>query len=127
MKQALAVVAGYVLWSMLWLGLNQALLMLGILSPSSTEPLSSSTPLLVLLIGSALLSLVSGYVAARIAGPAWALCAIVLGVLLLLTGIFVEIKVWYRIPLWYHLSFLVLLIPMTFLGARMQARAVRLA
>ncbi|MGE5727052.1 MAG: hypothetical protein ACM34L_00520 [Gemmatimonas sp.] len=127
MKQALAVVAGYVLWSMLWLGLNQVLLILGVLTPSTTEPLTSATPLLLLLIGSVLLSLVSGYVAARIAGSAWALCVIVLGVMLLLTGIFVEIKVWYRIPLWYHVSFLVLLIPMTFLGARMRARSVSLA
>ncbi|HMA00980.1 MAG TPA: hypothetical protein VKP02_01340 [Gemmatimonadaceae bacterium] len=127
MKQALAVVAGYVLWSMLWLGLNQVLLILGVLTPSTTEPLTSATPLLLLLIGSVLLSLVSGYVAARIAGSAWALCVIVLGVMLLLTGIFVEIQVWYRIPLWYHVSFLVLLIPMTFLGARMRARSVSLA
>ena len=127
MKKALAVVAGYVLWSMLWLGLNQALLILGILTPSSTEPLTSAKPLMLLLIGSVLLSLVSGYVTARIAESAWALAAIVLGVLLLLTGIFVEIKVWYRIPPWYHLSFLVLLIPMTFLGARMRARSVSLA
>jgi hypothetical protein len=127
MKQALAVVAGYVLWSILWLGLNQALLILGILTPSSTEPLTSAKPLFLLLIGSVLLSLVSGYVAARIAGSAWALCAIVLGVLLLLTGIFVEIKVWYRIPLWYHVSFLVLLIPMTFVGARRRAPSVSIA
>lgn len=127
MKQALAVVAGYVLWSMLWLGLNQVLLILGVLTPSTTEPLTSATPLLLLLVGSVLLSLVSGYVAARIAGSAWALCVIVLGVMLLLTGIFVEIQVWYRIPLWYHVSFLVLLIPMTFLGARMRARSVSVA
>jgi len=127
MKQVLAVVTGYVLWSILWLGLNQALLLLGVLTPSSTEPLTSSKPLLVLLIGSVLLSLASGYVTARIAASAWAPCAIVLGVLLLLTGIYVEIQLWYRIPLWYHVSFLALLIPMTFLGARMRAPSVILA
>jgi len=127
MRQALAVIAGYVLWSILWLGLNQSLLMLGILTPSSTEPLTSAKPLLLLLVGSVLWSLASGYVTARIAGSAWAPCAITLGVLLLLTGVFVEIQVWYRVPLWYHLSFLVLLVPMTLLGARMRARSVSLA
>lgn len=127
MKQALAVVAGYVLWSLLWLGLNQALLTLGILPASSTEPFTSAKPLLLMLAGSVLISLVSGYVAARIVGPAWAPSVIVLGVLLLLTGIFVQLKLWYLIPVWYHVSFLGLLIPMTFFGARLRARSVSLA
>jgi hypothetical protein len=122
MKQILGVVAGFVLWSVLWLSLNQLLLMLGIMSPNVTEPLTNAKPLLLLLAGSVLISLVSGYVTARISGVAWALPAAALGVLLLATGVFVQLKLWYLIPLWYHLSFLLLLIPVTFLGARMRAR-----
>ncbi len=121
MKQILGVVIGFILWSVLWLSLNQLLLALGIMSPTVTEPLTNSTPLLVLLVGSVLISLTSGYVTARIAGLAWALPAVALGVLLLATGVFVQLKLWYLIPLWYHLAFLLLLIPMTLLGARVGA------
>jgi hypothetical protein len=127
MKQVLGVVAGFVLWSILWLSLNQLLLVLGLMTPPTTEPIADAKPLLMLIVGSALISLLSGYVAARIAGAAWGLAAAVLGVLLLLTGIFVQIKLWYLIPLWYHLTFLLLLVPMTFLGARARARSVSIA
>jgi hypothetical protein len=121
MKQALGVAIGYILWSILWLALNQLLLMLGLLtSPTAAHPLASATQLLILLVGSALISLLSGYVAARISGVAWVPAAIVLGMLLLLTGIFVQMKLWHLIPLWYHVTFLALLIPMTFLGARLR-------
>jgi hypothetical protein len=123
MKQVLGVVAGFILWSALWLSLNQLLLLLGVMSPHVTEPLADAKPLLLLLVGSVLISLISGYVTARIAGAPWALPAVALGVLLLATGVFVQLKLWYVIPLWYHLSFLLLLIPMTLLGARLRARS----
>ena len=78
MKQVLAVVAGFILWSVLWLSLNQLLLVLGIMSPAVTEPVTDAKPLLVLLVGSVLISLVSGYVTARIAGFPWALPVVAL-------------------------------------------------
>jgi hypothetical protein len=125
MKQVLGVLTGFILWSVLWLGLNQVLLTLGLISPTVTEPVTDSKPLLLLLVGSVLISLVAGYVTARIAGFPWALAVAALGVLLLATGIFFQIKMWYVIPLWYHVTFLVLLIPMTFAGARMRAPVPR--
>jgi hypothetical protein len=118
MKQLLGVVAGFILWSVLWLGFNQVLLMLGLISSTVTEPVTDPKPLLLLIVGSMLISLVTGYVTARIAGFPWGLAIAALGVLLLATGIFFQVKMWYVIPLWYHLTFLVLLIPMTFAGAR---------
>jgi hypothetical protein len=122
MKQVFAVATGFILWSMLWLGLNQLLLLLGVMSPTSTQPITDAKPLLVLLVGSVLISLLSGYVTSRISGLQWALPAAALGLLLLATGVFVQLKLWYLIPLWYHLIFLVLLMPMTVLGARVRAR-----
>jgi hypothetical protein len=119
MKQILGVVAGFILWSVLWLGCNQALLMLGLLSPMTAQPVTDPKPLLLLLVASVLISLVTGYVTARIVG--FPLPVAVLGALLLVTGIFFQVKVWYLMPLWYHLTFLLLLIPMTFVGARMRA------
>jgi hypothetical protein len=121
MRQVLGVVTGFVLWSILWLSLNQVLLMLGVLSPPTAQPLTNAKPLLLLLAGSAIISVASGYATAAIAGARWATPVLALGVLLLLTGIFVETRLWHVIPLWYHITFLGLLIPMSFLGGRMQA------
>jgi hypothetical protein len=127
MKQVFAVATGFILWSVLWLGLNQLLLVLGVMSPTNTQPLTDAKPLVLLLVGSVLISLLSGYVTSRISGLQWALPAGALGVLLLATGVFVQLKLWYLIPLWYHLIFLLLLMPMTILGARLRARSVSVA
>lgn len=48
--------------------------------------------------------------------------AIVTSVLLLLTGIGVQASVWTQMPVWYHLSFLVLVAPVTLAGARLARR-----
>jgi hypothetical protein len=127
MKQIFAVAAGFILWSVLWLALNQLLLVAGIMSPTGTQPLTNATPLVLLLVGSVLISLLSGYVTGRISGLAWTIPAAALGLLLLATGVFVQLKLWYSIPLWYHLIFLLLLMPMTVLGARLRARSQKLA
>jgi hypothetical protein len=119
MKRALAVVVGFVVWSALWLGYNQMLLTLKVTSPSMTEPMADPKPLLLLLVGSVVISLAAGYVTARLAGSPSMPAVAALGVLLLATGIFFQSQMWHVIPLWYHLTFLVLLIPMTFVGARM--------
>jgi hypothetical protein len=41
----------------------------------------------------------------------------VLGVVLAGVGAFVQSRVWKLMPLWYHLSFLLLLVPVTLAGA----------
>jgi hypothetical protein len=127
MKQVFAVATGFILWSVLWLGLNQLLLVLGVMPATTSQPIADPKPLVLLLVGSVLISLLSGYVTSRISGMEWALPAGALGVVLLATGVFVQLKLWYLIPLWYHLLFLLLLMPMTILGARMRARSASLA
>lgn len=123
MKQALGVAAGFVLWSLLWLCYNQLLLKLGVLPSTLTQAFSAPMPLLLLLGGSVVFSLVSGYVTATIAGVPFTMPALVLGILLLATGIFFQFKMWNLIPVWYNVIFLVLLIPMTLAGARMRSTA----
>ncbi|MDQ2767071.1 MAG: hypothetical protein M3Y30_07925 [Gemmatimonadota bacterium] len=124
MKQALGVVAGFVLWSVLWLCYNQLLLKVGVLPSTLSQSFSSPMPLLLLLGGSVVFSLVSGYVTARIAGVPFSMPALALGVLLLATGILFQLKMWSVIPVWYNVLFLLLLIPMTMAGARMHAPSV---
>src|SRR3954471_6115247 len=46
MKQALGVLVGFILWSALWLAVNQVLLMVGLLAPPTTRPLTDAMPLI---------------------------------------------------------------------------------
>jgi hypothetical protein len=119
MNRVLGVIAGFVLWSVLWLCFNFALHKLGLFSPDLTQPMTDPKPLIALLIGSVLISLVTGYVAAAIVGVPFTMPVLALGILLVAVGIFFQSQVWHQMPLWYHLSFLLLLIPMCFVGARL--------
>lgn len=120
MRPFLAVIVGFILWSVLWLCLNVGLHKFGLLPAALTQPMTDGAPLAALLIGSIVISIISGYIAAAIAGAPAAQAIAVLGVLLVLTGIYFQSRVWHLMPIWYHLSFLVLLIPMCFAGARLR-------
>ncbi len=61
---------------------------------------------------------------ARVARRAELRHALALGVVQLIIGILVQVQYWQVMPLWYHLSFLSLLLPGTVLGGRWRARQV---
>ena len=117
LKQLLAAFAGFVLWSVGWLSFNVALQKLALLPSDQTQRIQDVRALLALLLGSFTLSLVAGYVTAVISRTASNLPVVLLGLLLLAVGIFFQTQFWRVMPLWYHLSFLALLIPFCFLGA----------
>ena len=130
-RTILAVIVGFCVWSILWVGGNQLFM---ILSPdwyaaseqefmkaiANKEPFpADSTILLIHLVLSVIVSFISGYIAALVAGEnkrstLW------LGVVLLIVGILVEAAYWNYIPIWYHLLFLILLIPMTIAGGKLR-------
>lgn len=116
-KHIIAVVVGFILWSVCWLSYNFTLMKLDVLPADQSQPVLGMAPLLALLFGSVVISLVSGYVAARIAPAASSLPVLVLGLLLLAVGIVFQSQSWRLMPLWYHLSFMALLIPFCYLGA----------
>lgn len=120
LRQVLAVVAGFTLWSILWLAYNVVLVKLGVLPQDQTQPLQETGALLALLVGSIIASLLAGY-AAAVAGKAASLRPVAaLGLLLLAVGIFVQSQFWLLMPLWYHLLFLALLLPACIAGARLR-------
>ena len=110
----LSVIAGFATWTVLWLGINAGLRNL---FPAwyDTEKLGS-VPSLLALVVSALLSLLAGYITATIA-DAWR-PVIILAFIQVLVGTVVSLSYWTMLPLWYHISFLVLLFPLHLLGAR---------
>ena len=128
----LGVIAGFIIWSILWVGLDA---LLSAISPgwfgknfadfqnavSRNEPFTPPVSVSVYLIfQSVLCSIVAGFAAAAIAKENRK-STLALGILLLATSIFVEASHWNYFPIWYHILFLLLLIPMTVLGGRLKS------
>ena len=131
LRVILGIVVGFIVWSVLWVGSDQ---LLQNLSPAwygahqlafekamfnKTEFTPDNTILILRLVLSILFSIMSGFLAAVIAkGNRNA--PIGLGILLLAVGIFFQAMVWNYMPIWFHVVFLALLIPMTILGGRLK-------
>ena len=127
----LGILVGFIVWSILWLGSDQVLRSL---SPGwygahaarfetaefSNPPFVANTSILILdLFRSVIISLLSGFLAAVLAAESKK-TTLILGILLLAFGIFVQLSVWNFIPVWYHFIFLFLLIPVTMLGGKLK-------
>ena len=80
------------------------------------EPIMTPVPLLALLGLAVLCSLAGGYVCGAISLSQSTRAVTVLGVFLFATGCFVQSTVWHLMPLWYHVIFLGLVIPVTLVG-----------
>ena len=130
-RMVLAIAAGFIGWSILWVGSDQ---ILRSLSPDwygahqygletamfNTTPFPvDSTILAISIVRSIVISVMAGFLTAFIAGENRR-APLFLGVILLLFGIFVQATQWNYIPIWYHVIFLVLLVPMTVLGGRLK-------
>lgn len=119
MRAFLAVVLGYAAWTALWLGGNAGLRALFPDAWPAEGPYEAPLPLGLALALSVVCSLVAGALAGALARGRPVLA---LAVLLLLTGIGVQASLWEEMPLWYHLGFLALLVPVTLLGGRRGTR-----
>ncbi len=125
LRKVLGIIVGFVVWSILWVGIDAGLRAIFSSYDESVKAMTfSSTMLMIPLALSAFCSIVSGFVAALIAREN-SKSPFVLGILLLIVGIFVQISVWDKIPLWYNFAFWVLLIPMTILGGRLRSSEVK--
>lgn len=132
----LGAIVGFVVWSILWVGSDAVLSLIspdwwGKTSADFRTAVASQTPyalssviLICLLVRSVICSLISGFAAALIARENFK-STLLLGVLLLLFGIFIQAVYWNYMPLWYHIPFLLLLIPMSFLGGKLRSESYR--
>lgn len=117
-----SVIGGYIVWTVIWLasgaGIQAAM-------PDAFEEtgMTSRTGVLLLLLAvSVFASLASGATAGAVARRAPGRHALICSLLLLVTGIGVQASVWNEMPLWYHLPFLVLIVPVNLIGAAMFSR-----
>jgi hypothetical protein len=119
-RNVMAVVAGVVLWSVLWVGGAQVAAMVypAVLAPG--QPVTHVGALLGYIAFSVVLSVLAGYTTAALAtGNRMRQVGIVAGVLLVM-GIGFEVSAWQLTPVWYHLVFLVLLVPAVLFGGRLR-------
>ena len=116
----LGVITGFFVWSVLWVGIDAFLRAVWTGYDKSVEAMTFTSSMLIIpLILSAFCSIVSGFIAALTAKENKK-SPLILGVTLLIVGILVQISVWDKIPLWYHLTFLILLIPTTIFGGKLK-------
>lgn len=121
-RMILAVLAGAVVWAVLWNGgtlATQAVLP-DIAVPG--ERLEHSGVLVGYVVWSVVLSVLAGWTTARVARERAMKAVWILAFIQLAIGIAVEISFWDTLPVWYHLVFLALLVPATVWGGSLGAR-----
>ena len=121
-RSVLGVVGGLAAWTLivtlLNIGLRHALP-----GYAQAEPLLAFTLTMMIarLSMAAITSLAAGAVVGAIAPASrWAPWAV--GLIILALFLPVHIQIWPRLPVWYHLFFLVTLVPFVVLGARLPLR-----
>lgn len=120
LKQVIGVVVGFFVWSTLWVGSEFVVTAVAPgLAPGEDLSNISTNYLVLKLILSVAFSLISGYLTATSAADNTK-SPFVLGIVLLLVGVGVQAGVWTLLPLWYHLSFLALLLPASVIGGRLR-------
>jgi hypothetical protein len=119
MRSVVAVIVGYAVWTVIWLG-GAFVLMAAMPDAIPADPeahLTDTTALLAVVGLGILCSLVAGW-SVRALTPESIRPLAVMSLLLLATGIAVQAMSWEQMPVWYHLTFLMMLVPTCFLGAR---------
>ena len=116
-RNVLGVVAGLVAWMIV---ITLAGLVLRATWPDYVRvaaAMAFTLPMMItrLAIG-AVATVVTGFVASKIAHAA--IARLLPGVLLLLFFIPVHVSIWTTFPVWYHLTFLLTLVPLTYAGNR---------
>ncbi len=118
----IAVVVGFVLWTALWLVTGMIITKVAPeAAPVEGQRVDSTGILLIYVVLSVIISIVSGFVAVKVAPSAASKTGWILAVVLFAVGLAVEIGGWDTTAAWYHLVFLILLIPSVIVGVRLGA------
>lgn len=131
----IAVIVGFSVWTIVWLGSEEVLSRLypdwfGIHQIEFEKASFNNTPywvedtsiLIWNIVRGAIISIVAGFVAALIGGENKK-STLVLGICLLLFSFLIVYTTWTMVPIWYHVLFSLMLIPMTMLGGRLKNSA----
>ena len=127
----LGVIAGFLAWAIGWFGSEKVLSAIwpegyGVHQRAFEAAIENggqftadTTLLLIHIVLASIASVMSGFLAARIAGENIR-APLVLGFLLLAFGVLKAVMSWPYVPIWYHVIFTALLIPMTIVGGKLK-------
>ena len=123
------VVAGFFAWAIVWVGSEKILSAIWpefgahqrafqAVIENGGEFTANTTMLLIHIVLASIVSLVSGFLAALAAGEN-AKAPLILGFLLLAGGVLKAVMSWPYVPIWYHLIFTAILLPLAILGGKL--------
>lgn len=116
LRSILSVIAGSASWTVLWFAANAALMAA---KPGIMESKLEDVGILsIIILYSLVFSIVAGFITGRLAKKNIMKHALALGVLQLIFGILAQSANWDLLPVWYHITFLALLIPGNLLGGK---------
>ena len=131
MRIVLGVIAGFFAWVIVWVGSEKVLSAIWPEGYGAHQlafeaaiknggPFTADTTLLLtqIVLGS-FVSAMSGFLAALIAGENKR-APLVLGFLLVAFGLLKAVLSWPYVPIWYHVIFTALLLPMTIVGGKLK-------
>ena len=127
----LGVIAGFFAWAIVWVGSEKILsaiwpewygvhqLAFEVAVANGGQFTADTTLLLVHIVQGSIVSVMSGFLAALIAGENKR-APLVLGFLLVALGLLMVVLSWPYVPIWYHVIFTALLMPMTIMGGKLK-------
>jgi hypothetical protein len=129
LRIVLGVVVGFISWMIAWIGVEKLLSALwpafGVhqaefqsVIENGGQFTADSTMLLTHIVIASIVSVLSGYLAALVAGEN-VRAPLVLVFLLLAMGLMKAYMSWQYVPIWYHVVFTLLLIPMAIIGGKL--------
>jgi hypothetical protein len=133
-RVVLGVIAGFLAWSIVWVGSEKVLsamwpawygahqLAFEAAVANGGQFTADTTILVMNIVRGSTVSVMSGFLAALIAGE-HKRSPLILGVLLVAFGLLIVVLSWPYVPIWYHVIFTALLIPMTMMGGKLKTAA----
>ena len=133
LRSVLGVIAGFFSWMIVWVGSEKILSAIwpafGVHQAEFQAAIENggqftadTTMLLTHIVLGSIVSVISGFLAALIAGGNKR-APLVLGFLLLAVGLLKVVMSWPYVPIWYHVIFTAILLPMTIVGGKLKATA----
>jgi hypothetical protein len=131
MRTILAVIVGFLAWPIVFVGSEMALSLLwpewyGAHQRAFTAAIKTGSAftadngiLLIHIVCASVGSVVAGFVAALIARESKR-AVLIVGVLLTAVAVLKAVMAWPYVPLWYHVLFTALLLPLTIVGGRLR-------
>ena len=129
LRIVLGVIAGFIGWIIVWVGSEKILSVIwpafGIHQKAFEDVLKNggsftaeTGPLLTHIVIGSIVSVMAGSLAALIAGEN-SRAPLFVGILLLALGIAKAVMSWQYVPIWYHVIFTAILLPMAIVGGRL--------